>query len=53
MSKEEKAALLSLKRDKSITIKGADKGGATVVMDTKDHVAEANHQLLTRDITDS
>lgn len=46
--REEKSALTSLKRDPFITIKEADKGGAVVVMDTKDYVAEAHRQLADR-----
>lgn len=49
LSREEKKALRELKQDPSITIKGADKGGAVVIMDTKDYVAEADRQLADRD----
>lgn len=45
LSKEEKTALKGLIRDKSITFKGANKGGATVILDTKDYIAEAERQL--------
>lgn len=45
LSKEEKLALSSLKQDPFIMIKEADKGGAVVIMNTKDYVAEAQRQL--------
>ena len=38
-------ALRNLSKDKSITIKPADKGGALVIQDTKDYVKEAHRQL--------
>lgn len=48
LSKEEKGAIRSLKQDPSITIKSADKGGAVVILNTEDYVAEANRQLSDR-----
>lgn len=41
LTREEKSALKSLKNDPYITIKQADKGGAVVLMNTKDYIAEA------------
>lgn len=45
LSWAEKTALKGLIRDKSITFNAADKGGATVILDTRDYVAEAERQL--------
>ena len=60
ITKPEKKALKDLSRDIEITIKQADKGGATVILDTKDYVTEGNRQLndrstyevTTQDLTD-
>ena len=45
LSESENASLETLKREKAITIKKADKGSAVVVMDTADYVMEAERQL--------
>jgi len=45
LSKQEKLAIKSLKADKDIIIKPADKGSATVIMDKSEYVMEANRQL--------
>lgn len=45
VSVEEKEALASLSRDSHITIKQADKGGAVVILDTQDYIAEGRRQL--------
>ena len=42
---EEKTSIQNLFRDKSITVKPADKGGAVVILDTRDYIAEAERQL--------
>ena len=41
----ERKALQGLKANKDIIIKNADKGGAVVVMNTKDYIKEAERQL--------
>ncbi|GFR92967.1 hypothetical protein ElyMa_004366400 [Elysia marginata] len=41
----EKQALNELKKNKNITIKPADKGGAVVVLNTSDYIAECTKQL--------
>ncbi|GFR79239.1 low-density lipoprotein receptor-related protein [Elysia marginata] len=41
----EKQALNDLKKNKNITIKPADKGGAVVVLNTSDYIAECTKQL--------
>ena len=41
----EKMAIDSLFKDKTITIKPADKGGAIVVLDTNQYISEAHRQL--------
>ena len=48
ITKPEKTALKALSKDNEITIKQADKGGATVIQNTKDYVAEGNRQLTDR-----
>lgn len=45
LSKSEKHAIRSLQNNKNIIIKPADKGSATVIMNKKDYIAEANRQL--------
>lgn len=45
MSRAEKLALENLASDDSIIIKPADKGGAIVVMNRTDYIAEARQQL--------
>ena len=41
----ERKALKNLAKDREITIKPADKGGAIVIMDTRDYIIEAKRQL--------
>lgn len=48
LSRGEKQALGALKRNPHLMIKQADKGGATVILNTKDYVAEAERQLSNR-----
>ena len=50
LSKEERDALYSLKNDKTIVIKGADKGSAVVVWDREDYLKEAHKQLSDEEI---
>ena len=38
-------ALKKLKEDAEITLKQADKGGSTIVMERENYVSEANPQL--------
>ena len=45
LSVKEKSAIKTLYKDKFITIKPADKGGAVVVLNTTDYVKEPNKQL--------
>ena len=45
LSTKQRKALRDLAKDKSITIKPADKGGAIVLMDTIDYILEADRQL--------
>lgn len=45
LTQEERKALDALKKDNSIIIKPADKGGAVVVMDIKDYEIEIYRQL--------
>ena len=45
LSKEERDALYSLKNDKAIVIKGADKGSGVVVWDREDYLKKAHKQL--------
>ena len=55
----QRESLKKLSKNKHITIKQADKGGAIVLMNTRDYISEANRQLsdhktyklLTKDIT--
>ncbi len=42
----ERRAMASLKRDQSITILPADKGGTTVVLDRDAYIQKAEQQLL-------
>ena len=42
---KQRKALRELAKDKSLTIKPADKGGSIVVMDTLKYIAEGNRQL--------
>ena len=45
LTKDEKNAMCSLKDDKSIIIKGADKGTAVIVWDREDYFKVASKQL--------
>ena len=45
LTKGERDALYYLKNDKTIVIKGADKGSAVVVWDREDYIREAENQL--------
>ena len=45
LSKRERAALDRLSNNREIVIKPADKGGATVILNTVDYVKEAKRQL--------
>ena len=45
LTKGERDALYNLKNDKTIVIKGADKGSAVVVWDREDYIREAENQL--------
>ena len=45
LTKGERDALYNLKNDKTIVIKGADKGSAVVVWDREDYIKEAENQL--------
>ena len=50
LTKEEKAALNTLRDDTSIVIKEADKGSAVVVWDREDYIKEASSQLKDKDV---
>ena len=45
LTKGERDALYNLKNDKTVVIKGADKGSAVVVWDREDYIKEAENQL--------
>ena len=45
LDREERTAIKTLKQNKDIIIKPADKGAAIVVMDKTDYVGEAERQL--------
>ena len=45
VTENERRALKSLSKNKDITIKPADKGGAIVIMNTVDYIKEAHRQL--------
>lgn len=45
LSKEEQHSLKNLRSEKNILIKPADKGGATVIMNTENYILEAERQL--------
>ncbi|CAH2219325.1 Hypothetical predicted protein, partial [Pelobates cultripes] len=45
LSRHEYATLMGLRKDVTISIRPADKGGALVVMNTSEYVAEMNRQL--------
>ena len=50
LTREEQGALFDLKNDKTIVIKGADKGSAVVVWDRDDYIQEAEKQLGDKEI---
>ena len=50
LTREERGALFDLKNDKTIVIKGADKGSAVVVWDRDDYIEEAEKQLRDKEI---
>ena len=50
LTKDERNAMYSLKDDKSIIIKGADKGAAVIVWDCEDYQKEARKQGLPRSL---
>ena len=50
LTREERSALYSLKNDKNIVIKSADKGSAVVVWDRDDYIKEPEEQLGHKDI---
>ena len=45
ISCKKRAAIQSLKRNKNIIIKPADKGGATVILNRSDYIKEGKNQL--------
>lgn len=45
LNKDEHNSIIKLRKDDTIIIKNADKGGATVIMDKNNYIAEANRQL--------
>ena len=45
LDRQDRTALKTLKQNKDIIIKPADKGAAIVVMDKTDYVGEADRQL--------
>ena len=45
LNARERAALIRLSDDRNIVIKSADKGGATVILNSEDYVADALRQL--------
>ena len=49
LTREEQSALYSLKNDKNIVIKSADKGSAVVVWDRNDYIKEGEEQLGHKD----
>ena len=50
LTKDERNTMYSLKDDKSIIIKGADKGSAVYVWDREDYIKEANKQLEDKEV---
>ena len=50
LTNDERNAMYSLKDDKSIIIKGADKGAAVIVWDREDYQKEARKQGLPRSL---
>ena len=49
-TKDERNAMYSLKDDKSIIIKGADKDAAVIVWDREDYIKEASKQLENKEV---
>ena len=50
LTRDERGTLPDLKNDKTIVIKGADKGSAVVVWDRDDYIQEAEKQLGDKEI---
>ena len=50
LTKDERNVMYSLKDDKSITIKGADKGAAVIVWDHEDYLKETSKQLEDKEV---
>ena len=50
LTKDERNAMYRLKDDKSIIIKGADKGSAVIVWDREDYIKEATKQLEDKEV---
>ena len=50
LTKDERNAMYSLKDDKSIIIKGADKGAAVIVWDREDYLKQASKQLEDKEL---
>ena len=46
VTKGQRDALYNLKNDKTIVIKGADKGSAVVLWEREDYIKEAENQLV-------
>lgn len=45
LTQEERDSIVKLRKNENIIIKSADKGGATVIMDKKNYIFEADRQL--------
>ena len=52
ITSKERQALYDLKNDKSIVIKGADKGSALMVSDRDDYIKEVEKQLGDSDVSE-
>ena len=50
LTKDERISMYSLKDDKSIMIKGADKGAAVIVWDREDYLKDAGKQLKDKEV---
>ena len=50
LTKDERSTMYSLKDDKSIIIKGADKGAAVIVWDSEDYIKGATKQLEDKEV---
>ena len=50
LTKDERNAMYSLKNNKSIIIKGADKGAAVIVWNLEDNLKEAKKQLEDKEV---